>query len=267
MKTTQEFCGSDHALGSNGSIPSWRLSPISHQILPRTGDGRSNQIWAICEDRHGVLWVGSDNGLYKFDRSTDEFTALHHDSTDPGSIAHNTVYAIYEDKQGLLWFGTRAGVDTLDYQAGGFRHSAPGYLVQSFVEDGAGILWLGAWEALLEYNPKQGTFSKHRLNPNRPADYIIHISLDVVTGSLWIGTHFGLFSFDRRTTIPLSYSIDWTPAVHSERSGTLWVGTTTGIRKLNRVMQPFTYYHTKDLVVAVKRGKEGIVWPFTPGLQ
>jgi signal transduction histidine kinase/ligand-binding sensor domain-containing protein/AraC-like DNA-binding protein len=233
----------------------------------RTGDGRSNQIWAICEDRHGVLWVGSDNGLYKFDRSTDEFTALHHDSTDPGSIAHNTVYAIYEDKQGLLWFGTRAGVDTLDYQAGGFRHSAPGYLVQSFVEDGAGILWLGAWEALLEYNPKQGTFSKHRLNPNRPADYIIHISLDVVTGSLWIGTHFGLFSFDRRTTIPLSYSIDWTPAVHSERSGTLWVGTTTGIRKLNRVMQPFTYYHTKDLVVAVKRGKEGIVWPFTPGLQ
>ncbi len=227
-----------------------------------TGNNSSNEVWAICEDKFGVLWVGSMNGVYKFNRATEEFLALRHDSTDPGSISHNTVYAIYEDNEGSLWFGTGAGLDKLDCETGKFIHYASRYSVTSLCGDETSMLWLGTTEALLEFNPKEGTFSKHRLDPNKPRDVINQICQDVVTGSLWIGTRNGLFNLDRRSKQPICYSLERIPAVCSERSGTLWAGTDIGIKKLNRTKQPFKTYSMNEVACAIVNGIEGIVWIF-----
>jgi signal transduction histidine kinase/ligand-binding sensor domain-containing protein/DNA-binding response OmpR family regulator len=273
-----------------------RFDPKSETFIhynpnpPDSGDNRTNQIWAICEDKYGMLWVGSGNGLHTFDRVTKEFTSLRHDSTDPGSIAHGFVSAIYEDKEGTLWFGTGAGLDKLDRQAGKFVHCVPGYWVNSLYVDDTGCLWLGTEEGLVEYDHKAGTFSSYRLDPSKPwsrddtgmlwlavkagtsskyhldptkpQDRINSICQDILTGSLWSATGRGLFRFDRKSKTLTHYDYKVT-CVYSERSGTLWVGTSIGLKKLNRTYQPFTRYPSEDVVSAICNWNDGKLWLYT----
>ncbi len=239
-------------------------------------EGATNYVGAICEDKRGILWVGTEWGLCQFDRTTGTFSSLRHDSTDPGSIAHNSVNAIYEDKEGSLWFATGGGLDRYDFATAKFVHcwydsgkqhaprdtTGSQYWINSLCEDNNGALWLGTEEGLVEFNPKEGTFSHYRHNPKGLHNRIYSICQDVMTGSLWAATGRVLLSFDRQSRAFAQYEYR-TNAVCSERSGTFWAGTDTYIQKLNRSKQPFKKYPMNDIVYVVKSGREGILWLFT----
>src|SRR6188768_3261872 len=63
-------------------------------------------VTALYQDRAGVFWVGSREGLHVFDGYT--ATVFEHDVADPYSIADNTIRAVFEDTRGRLWIGTNA---------------------------------------------------------------------------------------------------------------------------------------------------------------
>ncbi|OGU36963.1 MAG: hypothetical protein A2315_09230 [Ignavibacteria bacterium RIFOXYB2_FULL_35_12] len=232
-----------------------------------TESNASNDVWSICEDKSGTLWVGSGNGLYKFDRVKEKFTCLRHDSTNPGSQANHSVNAIYEDREGSLWFGTEAGLDKLDFETGKFTHYASKYNVRYFCEDNAGILWLGTTEAILEFNLKDCTYSSYRINLDNPKDRINQICRDVVTGSLWIGTRFGLYNFNRESKKSIRYLSERIPAICNERSGALWIGTYTGIKRLNLTINPFKRYPMDDIAHVILNGSEGVLWIYNYGFN
>jgi len=68
-----------------------------------------NGVYAIYQDKQGVLWFGIwGGGVSRYDgNSFVNFT------TDDG-LVDNGVYAIHEDNQGVLWFGTRGGISRYD---------------------------------------------------------------------------------------------------------------------------------------------------------
>ena len=259
-----------------------------------TGKDASNGIWSICEDKYGVLWVGSGNGLYKFDRVTGKFTSLRYDSTDPGSISHNSIQTIYEDKEGSLWFGTGAGLDKLDFKTGRFKHCWKNpnkdlllnsnyaynsifrdslwqtkYWVNTICSDETGTIWMGTHGGLVEFNPKEGTSfnylytAQKLIFAQRPPNRIYSICQDVISGSLWVVTEQdGLFSFDKKTKTFTRYN-NQANTVFSEKSGTLWVGTSTGFEKLNRTKQPFKKYSINNIACVIINTNENILWVFT----
>ena len=55
---------------------------------------------AIIEDRAGFLWLGTLDGLNRFDPRTGEFLVYRHDAQDPHSLSHNKVNAVREDRAG-----------------------------------------------------------------------------------------------------------------------------------------------------------------------
>jgi len=61
----------------------------------------------IYQDSKGFLWVGTQDGLNKYDGYT--FTIYRHDQADQNSLSNNSVSAILEDKFGMLWIGTTGG--------------------------------------------------------------------------------------------------------------------------------------------------------------
>ena len=63
----------------------------------------------ITEDRTGTLWVGTLNGLSRFDRVTSTFITYRHDPASPRSLSHDVVWDIREDRAGRLWVGTDGG--------------------------------------------------------------------------------------------------------------------------------------------------------------
>jgi ligand-binding sensor domain-containing protein/signal transduction histidine kinase len=254
--------------------PTLYLPDPLHKGTERSGGTEwSNYVLAVREDRDGLLWIGTGDGLYSMDRSNQTFTALRHDKKDPGSIGHNSVNDIYEDNAGSLWFGTGGGLDKLDRKTNRFTHfwhysdnrygdrKTSLHWVTEIFEDHAGILWLGTVGGLVAYDRTTGTCTPFRHDPidhGSMSDGGISAVCEDPQGVVWIGTRSGggLNAYDRRTgkfshyvhdeSDPGSLGAGDVNAIYYERSGTLWISTDFGrggvVNKLNRTKSLFTRY-------------------------
>ncbi|RDY27159.1 histidine kinase [Romboutsia weinsteinii] len=78
----------------------------------------SNTIRAIVEDDYGNLWIGTSNGLNKFDKEKEIFTRY----TTKQGLANNIVYGILIDKYGNPWSSTNSGISKLDIKKKNFEN-------------------------------------------------------------------------------------------------------------------------------------------------
>lgn len=113
-------------------------------------------VFCILQDRKGFLWVGTEDGLNRYDGY--EFKIFRHDPDNPGSLSNNQVRALYEDSSGILWVGTRGGLNRFDRETETFTcyrkstdknthpdnsHFLGGNLIRTILEDSTGVLWVG----------------------------------------------------------------------------------------------------------------------------
>ncbi|WP_245531087.1 hybrid sensor histidine kinase/response regulator transcription factor [Belliella baltica] len=66
-----------------------------------------NSVLAIQQDNLGFLWMGTDDGLSRFDGYN--FKTFKHSPENRFSISNNVIRAISKDPNGLLWIGTEGG--------------------------------------------------------------------------------------------------------------------------------------------------------------
>lgn len=86
-----------------------------------TESGLSNNIvYSTYQDSEGFIWIGTDNGLNRYDGY--DFKTFYHDSDDSTSISSNVVRNILEDKAGNLWIGTVNGLNLFDRETESFVH-------------------------------------------------------------------------------------------------------------------------------------------------
>ncbi|MCI0695511.1 ATP-binding protein [candidate division KSB1 bacterium] len=239
----------------------------------------SDDIFSIGEDRAGGIWVGTRNGVNRFERAPAPFQHYQHDPNNPRSLSDNSVWAIYEDRAGDVWIGTLSGgLDRFERATGTptgvafthFRHepkdprSLNDNSVWSIYEDRAGTLWIGTREGgLNQFDRATGTFRHFQRDPNNPQslrhNWVTSILDDAAApGVLWIGTWGGgLNRFDRNTATfknyrndpqnPKSLSANGVWLVYEDRSGTLWLGTEAGLEQFERATETFKHYqHDPD---------------------
>jgi CheY-like chemotaxis protein len=66
-----------------------------------------NSALRVIQDRQGFLWIGTGDGLNKYDGR--RFVEYRNDPDDPNSLSDNGAWALYEDRRGVLWIGTFGG--------------------------------------------------------------------------------------------------------------------------------------------------------------
>src|ERR1700732_3831763 len=66
-----------------------------------------NNATCILQDQKGFIWIGTRDGLNKYDGY--KFTIYRNNPEDPASISGNYIWNMIEDKQGNLWIGTVDG--------------------------------------------------------------------------------------------------------------------------------------------------------------
>lgn len=85
-----------------------------------TANGLSqNSVHVIFQDKDGLLWIGTQDGLNSFDGR--KFRVYKCNPKDTTTISDQFVLSIEEDALGYLWVGTRSGLNKLDKRTGKFK--------------------------------------------------------------------------------------------------------------------------------------------------
>jgi ligand-binding sensor domain-containing protein/two-component sensor histidine kinase len=116
-----------------------------------------NSVWAVAQGAHGYLWVGTQQGLVRFDGL--HFVAL--DESAPVELRHGWITALCVTRDGSLWIGCE-GYGLARMKAGAFTHFAeadglPSLHISSFTESQDGSLWIGTEGGVARY--KDGKFT------------------------------------------------------------------------------------------------------------
>jgi ligand-binding sensor domain-containing protein len=79
----------------------------------KDGNGtQTNIVSCFLEDTDGFLWVGTADGLKRFDGT--DFTIFKNEKDNPNSLAHNEIEALCEDNSGKIWIGSGQGISYFD---------------------------------------------------------------------------------------------------------------------------------------------------------
>ena len=107
------------------SLAAWILPAAAMDLTFRPiGENRgldANMPVDLMVDRRGFLWVGSREGLFRYDGY--EATLFKPDADDPASITDLDIRALYEDSDGIIWVATNTGgLNRFDPATGDFTH-------------------------------------------------------------------------------------------------------------------------------------------------
>ncbi|MBI4658945.1 MAG: hypothetical protein HY735_08885 [Verrucomicrobia bacterium] len=128
-----------------------RISEGADQHVVRTWQAEDglpqNSGTAIVQTSDGYLWVGTFNGLVRFNGA--QFTSFTIGNT--GELPSGDINELYEDRSGRLWIGTSAGLAS--YEHGRFTHwREPSKLsraaISGFAETQDGSLIVAAYEGV-----------------------------------------------------------------------------------------------------------------------
>lgn len=119
-----------------------------------------NNIISLFEDKDGAIWVGLDNGLCRFNETTNNFTRV-----CPDEIK-GAVNGITEDTLGYVWFSTLKGLSRISKATFEVRHFDLGdgvqsdeFLPRSVYKNIEGILFFGGVNGVTSVNPSQIRFN------------------------------------------------------------------------------------------------------------
>lgn len=170
---------------------------------------RDNSVFSLDMDKQGVLWIGSENGLIRYDSKN--FKYYRFEPRDSFSLLDNSVRAVMVDSKNRLWLGTRNGLNLYEREKDRFlpvikasseSSSIQNYFITAIQEGPGGMLWIGTeTSGLIRLNPE--THEYLILNVNSTplsllSNEIEQLSFDQ-NGVLWIASHQGLDMLDIHT--------------------------------------------------------------------
>ncbi|MEZ4830035.1 MAG: two-component regulator propeller domain-containing protein [Bacteroidia bacterium] len=85
--------------------PAFFAQNIQFERIPNELGLSQNYISALCQDRAGFIWVGTKDGLNRFDGYN--FKTFIYDPFDSLSISNNFIYSLLEDSEDRLWVEVR----------------------------------------------------------------------------------------------------------------------------------------------------------------
>ncbi len=132
----------------------------------QTHDGLSNStVKCITQDIQGFLWLGTRNGLNRFDGN--QFKIFRHNASDSTSIGSSSILSLLTDSKGVLWVGTTRGAyryDPIKEDFKSFKLIPIGEV--NAIHEYAGFIWLLSNGKLYRYNSYTGEIFPFDLNKN-----------------------------------------------------------------------------------------------------
>ncbi len=245
----------------------------------------------ICETDTGIFWIGTREGMSRFDLKQEKFTHFVHNPGSENSLVDNNVWLIKKDSESKLWIATKDGLSRFDPDDNKFTNykfspadtnSVSNNFVFAIVEDVNKNIWIGGRGGVDRYDLRKKKFYNYKLHPENPASISLNgvTSLYIKDDILWVGSYSGLYSVPidnpDQTGLSFTYHLkDLNPAVRSifaSANGNLWVGTMgEGLIRYNPASGAVYKFNksdeagsiSDDYIASLYEGKDGVLWAGT----
>ncbi len=259
------------------------------------GDGLSQAtVRSITQDAQGFIWLGTQDGLNRYDGN--DLRSFYAQDDSEYSLSDNHILSLLAAKNKTgIWVGTLAGgLNYLDLTQEKFarfdlraltlsmlqqqkRLMDTAFTTQRFAEIGSiqqgalDDLWLGTGAGLIRFDAVQ-----HRVRNFWPLDSVSSVA-PLADGNVWLGAGTGLYEMVidgqqlRKLALPCDANACSVTAIAVEASGNRWVGTQNdGLYLLDsqaqvlRHLRPATANAAGELpsahVLSIASGQDGMVW-------
>ncbi len=241
-------------------------------------EGTSYRVYSLFEDREGDIWVGSEAGLIRL--TPRPFTAY----TKQTGLTQNATTAVCATRDGSVWIGTwggglnrlKDGIITTYARSNGLSSDS---VVALMPGDSDSDLWAGtayASGSAGAYSPGLNRFTDGKILDENFAVSGLRSPLTCFLkdhkGAMWVGSHVGLFRFDREDQLAKGGSIELRNcAVNTlceDHNGDLWIGTDVGLRRWNGAVVEKGIIPRADFtnsVLSLYEDMEHVLWIGTAG--
>jgi signal transduction histidine kinase/ligand-binding sensor domain-containing protein len=243
---------------------------------------------SVLVDRDGLLWVGSREGLFRYDGY--QARVFLPDPERPGQISDIDIRYLYQGGDGALWISTNTGgLNRRDPRSGAFAQfhhdsadagSLSNESVYGVAEDGEGRLWVGTQHGLNRLAADGRRFERHFHDQGRAdslaSDWVYALHRGP-TGTLWVGTvgggvgrwsgtgdRFENFSLAALARGPRG--LDDVFAAHEAQDGQVWAGTRAGLvlldprKRTAEVLDLTGVADEQPLVTSMRADYTGRLW-------
>ena len=238
-----------------GEINSFKPIPDNPMSFP------SSRLFSITESPTGILWIGSNEGLIRFDKTTKQSQLFLSEKTPDNRLKDNYIGIVSIDNEGHLWLRSDLGLtffntksNTADY----FRKSP---FSNDFdlgdiydIKNIDGRMFIACDAGLVEINPKAKTdkllldASKTQIEGRTP---IFKKITPLENHRYAIGTNRGFIIFDStngKSIIHQNEAADEKSLSHNNvlstfrsKDGVIWIGTRNGLNKIETEKPDFTH--------------------------
>lgn len=258
-----------------GEINSEKL--LSHYFTNLTIDQGlpSNVINSVTEDKHGFIWIGTEDGLCRYDGY--EMQTFRKSGNGEGLPSDNISCLLYDDDH--IWVGTWDGLCTINTRTFEIQQINTGRskAIRALYKDHSGHIWIGTGHGLLKYDQKEDTYNFFDVTRSGLSHNTIRSIHETPDHDLWIGTYDGLNllrngeieTFDLKKGYKpmldnnLILSIENHPRA---KDSLLWVGTETGLVRFNKETGHFKHYHagntqfSNEVIKSIHVQNDSLLW-------
>ncbi|HYE54107.1 MAG TPA: two-component regulator propeller domain-containing protein, partial [Chitinophagaceae bacterium] len=164
-----------------------------------------NLVYCLLQDREGYTWVGTFNGLNRFDGS--RFISFKSDPDDQHTLSNNIIHKMCEDTAGNIWIATGSGICRYNKQQNSFtrffaeqgsKDFSRRNIFINILADSSGNIWCTSAQNLYKLDAATGSFTAFSFADQHQGSTIFRHTLhrDPHRNWLWIGTDKGIQVFD-----------------------------------------------------------------------
>lgn len=176
-------------------------SDVKFTSLTSSSGISHNTISTILKDDLGFIWIGTNDGLNRYDAKNQFKVFRDNDLNIPDGLQSSDIRSMHKSKDGVLWIGTRLGgltmYDVHQNRWATYRHdennehSISNDEILSIYEDSKNQLWIGTENGLNLFDRQNHKFIRFLANTKDPSALQARAVLTITEddkGWLWAGT-------------------------------------------------------------------------------
>lgn len=199
-----------------------------------TDDGLpENTGQALLQDRQGFIWIGTQNGLVRYNAY--EFKTFKNQSNDSTTLSNNQVQDLFEDSRGFIWVATRNGLNRFNSNTESFERYFPNpkqvfetnWLQFGINEDANGSIWFCNFNGVYQIvNWDKKEFRFYPATHSTDEEHLVMHRDD--EDNLWVGQGTNLYQF-QNDELKLEHQLQGNIGAISNNGHQLTVATNLGL--------------------------------------